>query len=163
MSTRTHPSASPVASADRSVLPRDIRHRPEPLIPPADRPSAQFQAAHRTVINHVARTVHPTPLQVVLHALPLPAADPHDDLTAGQGCAHAQHLLVTDRIVNDTQDRTATDDPPLQRGDRRLLHTLADPATPVHGAVAVSRTAITTNDPLYEQQLTTHSTYEAGL
>lgn len=96
------------------------------------------------MINHVAPTVHPTPLQVVLHALTLPAGNPHDDLTAGQGCAHAQHLLVTDRIVNDTQDRTGTDDPSLRRGYSRLLHALADPATPVHGVVAVSRTAITT-------------------
>jgi hypothetical protein len=44
-----------------------------------------------------------------------------------------------------------------------MLHALADPATPVHGVVAVSRTAITTNNRLYEQQLTTLSTYEAGL
>jgi hypothetical protein len=163
MTLRTRLSASPVASADRSLLPRAVRHRPEPLIPPADKPNARSLAARRTVINYAARTMHPTPLQVVLYALTLPGGDPRDDLAACQGYADAQHLAVTDRIVDDTQDRTGADDPSLRRGYSRMLHALADPTTPVHGVVAVSRTAITTNNRLYEQQLTTLNTYEAGL
>jgi hypothetical protein len=43
--------------------------------------------------------MHPTPLQVVLHALTLPGEDPRDGLAAGQGYADAQHRAVADRIV----------------------------------------------------------------
>ncbi|GHH56744.1 hypothetical protein [Streptomyces candidus] len=50
--------------------------------------------------------------------------------------------------------RTGGDNPLLRRGYARALQMLADPTCPVRGVVAVSRTAITSVDRLYQDQLT---------
>ncbi|MFF3697281.1 hypothetical protein [Streptomyces sp. NPDC002221] len=94
----------------------------------------------------------------------MPGQDPGNDLAEARGLAAAHQLPVADQIVDilDLVDARA-DNPALRRGYARALRLLADPASPVHGMVAVSRTAITLADRPYEDQLLWHIHHHTGL
>ncbi|MEU6346495.1 hypothetical protein ABZ883_36730 [Streptomyces sp. NPDC046977] len=75
----------------------------------------------------------------------------------------AEHLTVVERIVDATTDTTAADDPALRRGYALLRRHLANPHVSAHGVVAVSRTAITSTDRFYDQELAWMGRHRVGL
>ncbi|MFF4557747.1 hypothetical protein [Streptomyces sp. NPDC001422] len=159
----THvPEVAPVPTG-RRLRPRADAQRPkQPLPVPA---LAALQALRHTM-NRAALSV-PGPPYVLLYALTGPGQETHDDLAAIRGYAAAKHLTVHEPPIvdalDDTDVRTGGDDPLLRRGYARALQLLADPACPVRGVVAVSRTAITIADRLYQDQLTWYAAQQAGL
>ena len=99
------------------------------------------------------------------NALALSGQSPSDDLAATRGYSTTHpRLLVHDHIA-DTLDQldARADDPHLRRGYARAMQMIADPACPVRGIIAVSRTAITRADRLYEDQLAWLSRTRTGL
>lgn len=157
-------SALDLARPGRRLPPRapEFRPHPEPLTS-ADPRELQ---ARRTAANRAA-LAHPGPLHVVLYALTGPDGAAHDDLAAARGYAERQRLVVGGPPLVDTLDsvdlRTGGDNPLLRRGYARAQQMLADPTCPVRGVVAVSRTAITSVDRLYQDQLTWYADRHAGL
>ncbi|MFD5722689.1 hypothetical protein [Streptomyces sp. NPDC127036] len=122
--------------------------------------------AQRLTMNRAVLSA-PGPLHVLLYALTGPGQATHDHLAAMRGYAAAKHLTVHEPPIvdalDDTDVRTGGDDPLLRRGYARALQMLADPTGPVRGVVAVSRTAITIADRLYQDQLTWYAAHQAGL
>ncbi|MGW8330574.1 hypothetical protein ACWGLE_22100 [Streptomyces sp. NPDC055897] len=152
---------SPAAPPARSLLPRPFAQRP-------DHP-AHLRAleARRRTINRAALE-HPGPVGVLLYALTLSGQSPSDDLAAARGYSTAHpRLLVHDHIADvagmPSQLDARADDPLLRRGYARAVQMIADPSCPVRGIIAVSRTAITHSDRLYEDQLAWLSRNRAGL
>ncbi|MEU2354422.1 hypothetical protein ABZ599_15890 [Streptomyces misionensis] len=112
--------------------------------------------------NRVLLEQAPT-IQVVLYALVVSGRAPDDDLAAARGCAVRHGLLVTDCIVGTLPDRTDGDDPTHRRGYARALRLVADPSSPVRGLVAVSRTALSPIDAIYERELSRIADHRGGL
>ncbi|MEU1776705.1 hypothetical protein ABZ501_27265 [Streptomyces sp. NPDC019922] len=152
------------ASQNRRLPPRASGNRPQPGFPPVPGPRAL--ELRRAAANRAARA-RPGPLHIVLYALTGPDGTANGDLAAARGYAERQRLVVTGPPLVDTLDsidiRTGGDAPLLRRGYARALQMLADPACPVRGVVAVSRTAITPVDRLYQDQLSWYADRRAGL
>jgi hypothetical protein len=163
MSTLTLPPAL-VPPPARALPPRARALRPAPAAPPPLQ-DPRALAAWRTEINRAALARWGGNLSVVLYTLTGPGGDPHDDLAAAQGYADTHRLLVADRIIDTVtrDDQTCADDPTLRRGYARTLHLLGDPASPVHGLVAISQTTVTPAGRLYEAQLNRYAAHGAGL
>lgn len=162
--TLTGGSPPGYASQSRRLPPRPSGNRPQPDFLPDPEPRAL--ELRRTAANRAARA-HPGPLHIVLYALTGPDGTANTDLAAARGYAERKHLVVTGPPLVDTLDaidiRTGGDDPLLRRGYARALQMLADPTCPVRGVVAVSRTAITPVDRLYQDQLSWYADRHAGL
>ncbi|MFZ3491911.1 hypothetical protein ACODT5_01475 [Streptomyces sp. 5.8] len=161
----THAPALSVGPPQLALRPRAVHRRPRPADPlPA--PDLRALQARRTALNHAARA-QPGPMHVVLYALTVPGRAASGDLAAARGHAESQRLTVVGAPLVDTLDTVdaahGSDDPLLRRAYARALQMLADPASPVRGVVAVSRTAITPADRLYEHQLTWYAHHRAGL
>ncbi|WEH37868.1 hypothetical protein PZB75_31185 (plasmid) [Streptomyces sp. AM 4-1-1] len=158
------PEIAPVLPG-RRLYPRAGAQRPAPAEPPPV-PALGVLEAERLTMNRVVLSV-PGPTDVVLYALTGPGREVHDDLAAVRGYAAAHRLTVHGPPIVDALDatdvRTGGDDPLLRRGYARALRMLADPASPVRGVIAVSRTAITLADRLYQDQLTWYAARRAGL
>jgi hypothetical protein len=136
----------------RTLTPRAHGQRPAPA--PLLRPAgAQALARQRATLNQAALLHADGPPHVVLYALTRTGMDPHDDLAAAQGYAARHAFTVTDRIVDTLDAHGDGDDPTLRRGYARARRLLADPASPVRGIVAVSRTSVSPIDRIYETQL----------
>lgn len=152
-------------SQSRRLAPRASSNRPRPDFLPGPDPRAL--ESRRTAANNRAARTHPGPLHIVLYALTGPDGTANTDLAAARGYAERQHLVVTGSPLVDTLDsidvRTGGDDPLLRRGYARALQMVADPACLVRGVVAVSRTAITPDDLLYQDQLSWYADRRAGL
>ncbi|MFD4683599.1 hypothetical protein ACFWP1_33365 [Streptomyces sp. NPDC058425] len=153
------PATGGAAPPGRALHPQFPALRPDPpALPPLKSPRAL--AAWRATINRAALTRAGTATPaVVLYALTRPGGDPHADLATARGYAAAHRLHVADQIVDTIglHDQACEDDPTLRRGYARALHLLADPSSPVQGVVAVSRTAVTSDGRLYEDQLALHA------
>ncbi|WP_073227128.1 hypothetical protein [Streptomyces sp. NBRC 110465] len=166
MTTLALPSAAGlVPPPGRALPPRPPARRPAPAVLPALR-SPRALASWRADINRVALARFTGgDLPVVLYALTGPGGDPHDDLAAAQGYADTHRLLVVDRIVDflSAGDQACADDPELRRGYARALHRMGDPASPAHGVVAISQTAVTPVGRIYEAQLALYATRGTAL
>ncbi|MHC3392341.1 hypothetical protein ACLQ2E_23185 [Streptomyces lavendulocolor] len=136
----------------RTLTPRARGQRPAPA-PPWRPAGAQALAQQRAAINQAALRHADGPPHVVLYALTRADRDPHDDLAADQGHAARHSFTVADRIVDTLDGHGDGDDPTLRRGYARALRLLADPASPVRGLVAISRTSVSPIDQIYETQL----------
>ncbi|MFE9802965.1 hypothetical protein ACFYP6_29565 [Streptomyces goshikiensis] len=149
----------------RELPPRAPGRRPEPT-EPLPVPDLRTLEALRSEINRAALAL-PGPLHVVLYALIGPEGKVNADLAAARGFAEAQHLVVVGPPLVDILDsvdaRTGGEDPLLRRGYARARQMVTDPACAVRGVVAVSRTAITPADRLYQDQLTWYADRRAGL
>lgn len=159
----THvPEVAPVPPG-RRLRPRADTQRPKQPLPV---PALEALHAQRLTMNRAALSA-PGPPYVLLYALTGSGQETHDDLAAMRGHATAKHLTVHEPPIvdalDDTDVRTGGDDPLLRRGYARALQMLANPTCPVLGVVAVSRTAITIADRLYQDQLTWYAAQQAGL
>ena len=160
--TRAAPSLE--TPPGRLLSPRAPALRPKPTAPhPLMDPGTL--RAHREDINRAATAGRTEPLHVVLYALTLPGRSPDDDLAACQGHAIQQGLAVNDRIVDTikAEDRNSAEKPTLRRGYSLALHLLSAPGSPVQGLIAVSQTAITPADHLYQDQLRRIANHNSGL
>ncbi|WP_331752312.1 hypothetical protein [Streptomyces chartreusis] len=144
----THAPALPAAADPLSRLwppddvqtltPRACGQRPTPAVL-WHQAGAQALAGQRTAISQAALRHADGPPHVVLYALTRADLNPHDALAATQGHATRHSFTVDDRIVDVLDGHGDGDYPTLQRGHARALSTVADPASPVRGVVAVSR------------------------
>ncbi|MET7296978.1 hypothetical protein ABZS79_33615 [Streptomyces griseoloalbus] len=146
----------------RTLAPRARGQRP--ALAPLWRPAgSQALAGQRAAINQAALRHVDGPPHMVLYALTRADLDPHNDLAAAQGYAAQHSFPVTDRIVDTLDSHGDGDDPTLRRGYARALHLVADPAPPVRGVAAVSRTSVSPIDRIYETQLRWIAARSGGL
>ncbi|MFJ4003862.1 hypothetical protein ACIPWL_10440 [Streptomyces sp. NPDC090023] len=158
----THAPTLPAAADPLSRLgpPSDVRtltpraRGQRPALAPLWRPTeVQALARQRAAINQAALQHADGLPHVVLYALTRADLDPHDDLAAAQEHATRHSFTVAERIVDGLDGHGDGDDPTLRRGYARARHLLADPASPVRGIVAVSRTSVSPIDRINEAQL----------
>lgn len=118
--------------------------------------AAQLYALRRR-INQAVQARVAGPMTVGLYALAAPCGDHRGHLAEAENLASAHGITVFDRFCDATGDTA----PATRPGWASALRSVVEGHT--HGIIAVSRTAVSLSDQLYEEQLLWFDQHGAGL
>ncbi|MEU8544800.1 hypothetical protein AB0C52_33185 [Streptomyces sp. NPDC048717] len=128
-------------------------------------PHPRVLATQRERLNKSALAIHGDGPVVVPYVVVVEGGDPRGDLALVLGYAALHGLAVTDPVIDTLshEDQACADNPALRPGYARTLRLLADPASPVIGAVALSQSSVTADARSYQAQLGWYDEHQAAL